>query len=164
MRFHKHDPFLPEADMTPMIDVVFQLIAFFMVIINFEATQADERVKLPSSDLARPTKVKPDQELVLNIGFVRDKEGNITDPEPYVFYPGDEKIRIPDMADRLNLESQFFQKKGELAGEELTTTVIIRADADVPTGLIQELIKLCRQAKFEKFALKAKSEDPNTLR
>jgi len=160
MRFHKHDPFLSEADMTPMIDVVFQLIAFFMVIINFEATQADERVKLPSSDLARPTKVKPDQELVLNIGFVRDADGKLLDPEPFVFYAGDEKIRISDMAEKLNLEAEFFQRKNKVANDSIKTTVIIRADAEVPTGMIQELIKLCRESKFEKFHLKAKSEEP----
>ena len=42
------------VDMTPMIDIVFQLIAFFMVITNFEQTQADERVKLPRDALAKP--------------------------------------------------------------------------------------------------------------
>ena len=47
-----------EVDMTPMIDVVFQLLAFFMVITNFEQTQADERVKLPRDQLAKPPKVK----------------------------------------------------------------------------------------------------------
>jgi len=159
MRFHKHDPEMPEADMTPMIDIVFQLIAFFMVIINFEATQADERVKLPSSDLARPTKVKPDQELVLNIGFDRDKEGNVLDPEPFVFYPGNEKIRIADMPARLKLEAEFFRRKGAVIEDAVTASVIFRADAEVPTGLIQELISQCRAVGFEKFALKAKAEE-----
>jgi biopolymer transport protein ExbD len=150
---------MADADMTPMIDVVFQLIAFFMVIINFEATQADERVKLPSSDLARPTKVKPDQELVLNVGFIRDPEGKPIDPEPFVFYAGDEKIRISDMAAKLKLEAEFFQRKNQIADGSIKTTVIIRADAEVPTGMVQELIKLCRESKFEKFHLKAKSEE-----
>ena len=36
-----------EPDMTPMIDIVFQLLTFFMIAINFENTKADERVKLP---------------------------------------------------------------------------------------------------------------------
>ncbi len=163
MRFHKHDPYLADADMTPMIDVVFQLIAFFMVIINFEATQADERVKLPSSDLARPSKVKPDQELVLNVGYLRDAEGQPIDPDPYVFYAGDEKIRIPDMLAKLKLEAEFFQRKNNLgADDSIPTSVIIRADADVPTGMIQELIMLCREAKFEKFHLKAKAEEPGS--
>jgi biopolymer transport protein ExbD len=52
-----------------MIDIVFQLIAFFMVISNFEQTQADERVRLPTDLLAQPPSVKPAHELVLNVGF-----------------------------------------------------------------------------------------------
>ena len=38
---------VPEIDMTPMIDIVFQLITFFMVINNFDQNEADERVSLP---------------------------------------------------------------------------------------------------------------------
>ncbi len=95
MRPHHHQSVQPEADMTPMIDVVFQLIAFFMVIMNFEATQADERVKLPTSDLAKSTKIKPDQELIPNVGFERDKTGKIVHPEPVVFYAGMKNSALP---------------------------------------------------------------------
>jgi len=45
-----------EADMTPMIDMTFQLIAFFMVLINFAEDNMDDRVKLPSSELAKVPK------------------------------------------------------------------------------------------------------------
>lgn len=36
-----------EGDMTPMIDMTFQLIAFFMVLINFAEGDQDQRIKLP---------------------------------------------------------------------------------------------------------------------
>ena len=36
--------------------------------------------------------------------------------------------------------------------------MILRADAEIPTGQIQELIKTCQESGFEKFALKAKQE------
>ena len=39
-------------DMTPMIDVTFQLIAFFMFVLNFSEVDQDQRVNLPSSELA----------------------------------------------------------------------------------------------------------------
>ncbi len=41
---------LAEGDLTPMIDMTFQLIAFFMVLINFTQTESHERVVLPSSN------------------------------------------------------------------------------------------------------------------
>lgn len=72
-----------EVDMTPMIDIIFQLIAFFMVINNFEQSQVDERVKLPKDQLARPREKKAEDNYVLNIGFERNKQGEITGG-PYV--------------------------------------------------------------------------------
>ena len=45
---------LAEGDLTPMIDMAFQLIAFFMVLINFAQTESNDRVKLPSSQLVKP--------------------------------------------------------------------------------------------------------------
>ncbi|TSA08111.1 MAG: biopolymer transporter ExbD, partial [Planctomycetaceae bacterium] len=44
-----------DIDMTPMIDMTFQLIAFFMFVINFTEAEQDERIQLPSSQLAKPT-------------------------------------------------------------------------------------------------------------
>ncbi|HEY6565168.1 MAG TPA: biopolymer transporter ExbD, partial [Pirellulaceae bacterium] len=43
-----------EGDLTPMIDMAFQLIAFFMVLLNFGEAEQDERIKLPRSVLAKP--------------------------------------------------------------------------------------------------------------
>ena len=45
---------LLEADLTPMIDVTFQLIAFFMLIINFSEVDRSEEIMLPAHQLARP--------------------------------------------------------------------------------------------------------------
>lgn len=54
MKFKPANVSVPEIDMTPMIDIVFQLITFFMVITNFDQNEADERVTLPRDQLAKP--------------------------------------------------------------------------------------------------------------
>ena len=41
--------------------------------------------------------------------------------------------------------------------------MIIRADATVKTGKVQEVIKLCQEAEFETFALRGRQSDQNTL-
>ena len=150
MRFQSPKTGGAEVDMTPMIDIVFQLIAFFMVVTNFEQTQADERVKLPKNSLAKPPEVKRQDELVLNVGFERNKEGEKTDPDPWVFYPG-ERFRV----DKDNIGKKLKQEARLAVAGAAKMTVVIRADAEVPTGLVQELIRLAQEAKFEKFALKA---------
>jgi biopolymer transport protein ExbD len=150
MKFKPSEPANAEVDMTPMIDIVFQLIAFFMVAINFEQAQADERVKLPRDQLAKPADVKRDNELVLNVGYLRNKAGEPTS-EALVFYAAD-KIPVLSFGPKLQLEKTVFKDSGIDPGE---VTVIIRADADLPTGLVQHVIKMAQEASFEKFAVKA---------
>ena len=53
-----------EGDLTPMIDMTFQLIAFFMVLVNFAESEQNEKVLLPSSELAKPPEKAPDDYLV----------------------------------------------------------------------------------------------------
>src|SRR5918993_3829995 len=62
-----------EMDMTPMIDMTFQLLAFFMIIINFSENDQNEAVKLPSSALAKP----PDRPLDFPITLHVTKSGNV---------------------------------------------------------------------------------------
>lgn len=145
----------PEVDMTPMIDIVFQLIAFFMVITNFEQTQADERVKLPRDALAKPPEVKIEHELVLNVGYERNMKGEKTDEQPWLFnFVNGDPVRPLQAGRQFTQEATLFKNKGIDPKE---VTVKVRADAEVQTGLVQELIKLCQDAGFEKFAMSAMS-------
>lgn len=154
MKFRSPPAASADIDMTPMIDVTFQLIAFFMMVTNFEQTQADERVKLAADALAKPPEVRVDHEVVVNIGYRRDKNGSKSDPQPFVFLPGEE-LRIPDYRKRLQQEARIYLAKGTNAKE---VTVTIRADADVPSGQVQEFIQMAQELKFEKFALKAQQK------
>jgi biopolymer transport protein ExbD len=140
-----------DLDMTPMIDIVFQLITFFMVVINFEAGEIDERVKLAQSELARPPKVKPDNELVLQMGFQRDKEGQVTSGS-LLFY-NSQAIPLEEFRPLLKRETAFYRLSNPTG--PIRTTVVIRADAESPAGQVQELIRLCQEEKYEKFSLRA---------
>ena len=154
MKFKRTEPSIPEPDMTPMIDIVFQLIAFFMLVTNFDQAQADERVTLPVDRLAKPPKTARTKEILVNIGYLREKgTGNKLDPNPFVFQVG-QKYRIAEYGKLLATESRLVIKQhGEEAIKEYS--IVIRADSEVPFGMIQELIKLAQKSKYEKFSLKA---------
>ncbi len=154
MRYKKHESTVIEPDMTPMIDIVFQLIAFFMMVTNFEQTQADERVKLPSDQLARPPVTSREKVLVINVGFNRDQEGVKTDPTAYVF-EGDVQTPVLEYGPRLKEEKRVAEALYGPDGHK-DMIIEIRADSETPTGLVQELIKLAQEAGFEKFSLRAK--------
>ena len=113
------------------------------------------------SQLARPPATKRENSLTLNIGFHRDKKTNkILDQEPFIFFPGNE-VRVADCRQQLRQEASTY----ELLGTQLEdVTIEIRADADVPTGLIQDLIQICQETgyedqRFQRFALKATQEE-----
>ncbi len=153
MKFRPANVTPPELDMTPMIDVVFQLITFFMLINKFEQAEADERIVLPKDQLAAPPMVHRQHSFLLNFGYLRDQKGVIIDPTPYFFF-GDERAELAAVRPRLRQESQYYRTTGTDLAE---ITVEIRADADIPTGLIQELIQMCQEEgiAFQRFALKA---------
>ncbi len=133
-----------KADMTPMIDMTFQLIAFFMVVINFSEADQNQRIRLPSSELAKP----PDAPLESPITLQLTKEGT-------VLVAGDETV-LDGLKRILLRERQVMEAGGRSASK---ATVIIRADRDAKTGKVQEVIKSCQDTGFEKFALRAKQQE-----
>jgi biopolymer transport protein ExbD len=157
MKVRKIEMGFSEPDMTPMIDIVFQLLTFFMIAINFENTKADERVKLPKDMLAKPPEVKPEHELVLNFGYERDKNGVKKSSLPTVFY-NERYVEVGNLTPDLEQEKRIMEA---LHGKDVIekVTVLIRADSEVPTGLVQQLIKKCQDNGFTKFSLRATAEE-----
>jgi len=144
MKINAKGPDFIELDYTPMIDMTFQLVAFFMILINFSEGEQDERVQLPSSVLAKPPQAP--FETPITIQMVRSGQVVMSGQ----LYPNVEAIKP-----LLNNEKYVLESKGKSPGD---ATIIIRAHKDARTGMVQEIIKVCQQLGFEKFTLRAKSE------
>ena len=157
MRIKRSNPAVAECDMTPMIDMVFQLIIFFMLVMNIEQSQADERIKLPADPLAAPRTELRKNEVVVNIGYVRNPDGT-TVGQPVVMVQGADVDIMTFARTYLPQEAAIAKARG---GDEAVaaTNVSIRADSDVPTGMVQELIKAAQESGFSKFTMKAKSAE-----
>ena len=140
-----------EPNLTPMLDMVFQLITFFMLVINFKSAQLDMNLKLPVVGSARPVDTKGQQDiLVLNIDF----QGQLTvynTPKDIDSYIAGEAQSSLLSARRANPNLQ--------AGDDLPTTVVIRADRATPFHLLNRVIKACQKEGFRNFSLKAMSQE-----
>ena len=134
-----------EPDMTPMIDMTFQLIAFFMVLLNFGEGEQDQSIKLPSSQLAKPPEVATEAPIVLQL-----TERNT------VLMAGDE-LPVAGLPGPLARERAALQTRQISPAD---ATIFIRADMNAKTGVVQEMIQQCQTAGFEKFALRAKNQEP----
>jgi biopolymer transport protein ExbD len=136
-------------DMTPMIDMTFQLIAFLMVMINFSDIEQDQRVQLPSSELAKPPETAYDEPLTVQM----------TADETILF--GGQEMGIEDLRGAIRREATLLKayKDNRLA----EAMVVIRADKRSRTGKVQEVIEACQDAGFDTFALRGKQSDESTL-
>ena len=136
-----------QGDLTPMIDMTFQLIAFFMVLINFTQSETDDRVQLPQSTLAKP----PEEALEFPITLQLTRQGS-------VIIGGTEILSIEGLRPYLLNEATVLQQREQQASD---ATVIIRAHKEAQTGKVQDLIKICQENGFEKFALREKEDVGN---
>jgi biopolymer transport protein ExbD len=141
-----------EPNLTPLLDVVFQLITFFMLVINFSTENYDQRVRLPVAESARPvedTHQISEDRLVLNI----DQEGHLLINGEV--QPLHEAIQtIKHQADLVKLNLKVGGVKVDANGG-LPTTIILRADKDTSFSSLNNLIRACQNNGFRKFALKA---------
>ncbi|TWU00307.1 Biopolymer transport protein ExbD [Botrimarina colliarenosi] len=140
---------ITEGDMTPMIDMTFQLIAFFMVLINFSDVEQDQRVNLPASELAKPPDTAYDEPLTVQM----------TADETILF--GGDEIDIDQLRGRLRTEATLLRAYKDNRLKD--ATVVIRADLRSRTGRVQEIIEACQEAGFDTFALRGRQSDVPTL-
>lgn len=135
-----------EGDLTPMIDMTFQLIAFFMVLINFTQTEQHQRIQLPDSTLAKPPDGPIEHAVILHL----TKEGTVIH--------GGQEYAIVGLRPLLLKEASILKLQNKKPSD---ATVIIRAHMDAKTGRVQQVIKICQENRFDRFALRAKEDVGN---
>ena len=141
-----NEPSSTDIDMTPMIDMTFQLITFFMFVMNFSEAEQDDRVQLPMSQLAKPTEGTIETPITLQL----TNNGS-------VIYAG-ELVPVGDIGGYLDREKTVMLDAGK---EPNTATVIVRADGRSKTGEVQDIIRVCQEKGFERFALRAQYDESN---
>jgi biopolymer transport protein ExbD len=136
-----------EPNLTPILDMVFQLITFFMLVINFQAAAVDMSLKLPVVGSARPVDTKGSEELlVLNVTIKGEVivYGQPKDPGPYLHKEAQMAV----------LKLKGKNPKAKL-GDELPTMIVVRADQKTPFDLLNKVLTECQKNGFRKFALRA---------
>ncbi|MEX2186153.1 MAG: biopolymer transporter ExbD [Pirellulales bacterium] len=114
---------LDVINMTPMIDVVFQLLIFFLVATRFAEEERELEVQLPIASEARPLTARPKETLV-NI----DVEGR--------YFVGTQRV------DLAGLERILARVATNNPGRK---TVLIRADKRSPVDSTLQVFNLCHK-------------------
>ncbi len=137
-------PSTTEVDMTPMIDIVFQLMTFFIFTLNFSEAEQDDRIQLPLSQLAKPVPGPVEKPITLQVTSTNS-----------VIYAG-ELVPVVQIGGYLEREKASLVNAGRQPAD---ATVIVRADGRAKTGEVQEVVKICQEKGFEKFALRAQYDE-----
>ena len=139
------EPSKTDIDMTPMIDVTFQLITFFVFTLNFSEAVRDDRIQLPMSQLAKPAELPPPDPVALQVM----QDGR-------VIYAG-EPVAMQDVGGYLENEKRVLISAGK---EPSGATVVVRGHKNAKTGMVQDLVKVCQEKGFERFVLRAEYDEP----
>ncbi len=118
-------------DITPLIDVVFQLIIFFLAATYIVRSDANEKVTLPKATMARDQPSASPRRFVITITAKR------------VWLLGNQRTERAAVEQQLLASAQSPEKAAEVE-------VRLRADARVPFSEIEPLILTCAKLGIRK--------------
>ena len=116
-------------DLTPMMDMVFNLLIFFMVVTQFEKSERDLKVVLPDGSEAMPMTVKP-REIFVSI----DKDGRYF-------------VRSQEMS-----EAELAKLLSQAALNNPSQSVVIRGDKRAAWDYVATAMRLCNQAGIRDYS------------
>ena len=145
-----------EQDMTPMIDIVFLLIIFFMVVTELTMNQAE--VVLPVSPEAVVEEPQPGvRVLTLNVSI-----DSKTLEERIQINAGDVLPDVKALTQALKAEvevhDKWIPKPNQPGQRDSAIEVIIRCDRNAKAENFHKIFKACTDAKIFKVSLAAQNE------
>lgn len=111
-------------NLTPLIDVVFLLIIFFIVSDSMIKKESSIQLDLPSATTGEKAKVKETGKIIINV-VAKD-----------ILFLGDLPVSLQDLPVRL---------RAERAKTQIPLEVRIRTNRQVPYSVIEPILVLCAQ-------------------
>lgn len=154
-----------EPNLTPMLDMVLQLVMFFMLCANFVMEQVNEAIKLPEAIAARPLDRRDERLLFLNV-VGPPRPGHPEDPRE-----GTVVLSKLDAEDSLQLTNKiqvaaFMQRrmKRDIAASPnknapVLSTIILRGDARCRFEKINDVLEAIRSAGYKQVRIRAQVGD-----
>jgi len=132
-----------EPNLTAMLDMVLQLVMFFMLVANFVMDELSDKINLPIASQAKPLTAKDPNVHYLNV----TKDGK-------VILPVGDPLTTPEQITFHMNQMARTHALGEAKARE-QVTVIIRADRDTRFFNIHKTMVAIKQAGFRKLQLRA---------
>ena len=118
-------------DLTPIVDVVFNLLIFFALSLNFSEITSSLNIKLPK---AKSSETLSEQQIIVSI----EKNNKIYINDKFLF---------------------FDEVKNFLISQDSTKTIVIKADETIDHGYVVKIMDLIKSSGFEKIGIAVKKSD-----
>ncbi|UCD64056.1 MAG: biopolymer transporter ExbD [Candidatus Zixiibacteriota bacterium] len=135
-------------DMTPMVDIAFLLLIFYMATTQFKPPEAravdlpesHSQIELPDKDIINITVTKHDS---LYVDYVQPREIEI---EGELIRT---KVRVVRTCDTYNVSAEINRARGE----NLRALIVIKADQDASFGVMQDVMRSMQENSLERFLI-----------
>jgi biopolymer transport protein ExbD len=140
-----------ETDMTPMIDMTFQLLTFFMFIMKVSDIDNDARIILPVSQIAKPPEGATENAYILQItGPSKAADATEFEKKGGVLHNG--VVLSMDQFDKqIKNDLKGLKETGKNAKDMV---VLVRADRMAKTDIVQAAIKVCQKNGLINYSLR----------
>jgi biopolymer transport protein ExbD len=140
-----------DPNLVPLLDVVLQLIMFFMITVNFvRVDQFDDAIKLPVAQMAVPLDKASEVFIFLNL----DSTGKLVGALTNFTLDSPEKIKAHLMREKIDLE-RIARERGKQG--EVKVAVVLRADGNCRYGDIWTVLDSCQRAGYKRWQLRVKT-------
>jgi biopolymer transport protein ExbD len=147
-----------EPNFIPLLDLVLQLVMFFMLCANFVLEQTNVEIKLPKAIAAKALTEKDQFAIYLNV----NQEGKVLLP-PTEHYEDSTKKVTSVLENPINVEIYLKRKAKEdidAAGpptkdKPLRSVIILRVHQDCPFEKTYAIMRACRVAGYLRVQLRA---------
>lgn len=147
-----------EPNFTPLLDLVLQLVMFFMLCANFVLDQTNVEIKLPEAIAAKSLDKTEDYAIYLNV----NEQGKVVLAPSDYFKDGEGNV-ITTLDNALQLEV-FLKRRAKEdraavgpanADKPLRSIIILRVHKDCPFEKTYQIMKACRRAEYLRVQLRA---------
>src|SRR5262245_53432220 len=136
-----------EPNLVPMLDMVLQMVMFFMLCANFAQAELSEKVKLPLAIEARSLDRLSDRVIFVNLLIVKDDKTGAKRWKALIHQ--DEETNALRVQKNLEGKLALYKegRKGK-AGADKAPLVILRADQECEWKMVHEVMAACRRAGY----------------
>jgi len=159
-----------EPNLTPLLDIVLQLLMFFMMCVNFVTEQVSGEVILPTSTSAIPLSKAETEVFFVNVKPFRELDyakapaawreklqaKHFEDKAPSIIVLGEEfPLKLIEFKEWLRTKRRDIDNLNKDKTEKVNPTIILRAHGELEYGSIFQILTMCKEYSFKNMKVRA---------